>query len=171
MVLASDPALGVSDVPGSVGSPWYVVTSITGSVTCPTNSNCGFTTGAISGLDPASGLDIVSGSGEFIIDNKVTLVAPFTDNDSGIGFYVGGTWVNGKNIGGTEMNIWNNAGTNNLLWYEISPTTQQYVYTQINGADYSGTANDSTTPEPASLMMFITGLAGFGGTVVRRFIA
>ena len=142
----------------SVPAGWYLVTGISGTVIDPTG-NTGFATGAITGLDPASGYDIISNSGRFIIDNKINPMKPFFDYDSGLGFYVGSA----------EMNIWSGSGY--LDWYQVSAPDASYQSTQILDGSYSGEINGDVTPEPATLILFGTGMAGIVGRMLHHRLA
>ena len=64
------------------------------------------------------------------------------------------------------MNIWADNGF--LDWYQVSAPGAGYQSTQILNGNYSGEADASVTPEPTSLLLFGTGLAGVASRIMRR---
>ncbi len=125
----------------------YDVTAITG-----TWSDTYGVSGAANNFVTGSG---TSADGLWIYDDLLFMspTVQFIDNTAG--------WL--FDVGGTEVNLWGN-GEGVPGDYTLGTT--------INGNPvYSGQTLDlsvSPTPEPSSLMLFVTGMLGLGGMIRRK---
>jgi hypothetical protein len=76
-------------------------------------------------------------------------------------------WVSATN-GGNGAWYWNDQGANGLEYRSGFPQTGAWNDYGGTSSAYDVTAGTTSTPEPASLALFATGLAGLSVPVIRR---